>query len=322
MASPNITVADIVAAFGAYYINSKQNQSDIIHKIYQPSETAELFMPITTEDSVIRRGMIKTTKVLQAFQKAWTPLGDATFSGRQIDLHRFKVDLEVYPDDVMDTWVAFLGSLTELDRTKWPFIRFWIEQEVIPTFIEEFDLDVIFKGERAAVVPGTPLPGAQAIDGLRKIINDGIDAGDIIPIVTGALETDPVAFCEQVEAFAMAIPKLHRRFMKVLAMSDTLFQRYQTGADLKYNQSYRQMNEYEVKYAGLIVKGYTSHEDSDKIWCTPYGNAIIGTRRSKIEGTFEIEKVDRKVKLYTEMDRGLGIWDPRIFYTNDQDLSA
>lgn len=315
-----MNVSAIVAAFGAYYIASAERR-EILQKIYQPSETDAALTLVPTTDSVLRRGKIRTTSVLQAFQKQFTPQGAATLGGRQIDLHPLKIDVVEYPDDLMDTWVQFLAGMDSAKRTEWPFIRWWIENEIIPKSIEDWEIDGVFKAVKGSVTPGTPLPAAQALNGLRHCINQEIqDTGDITPFEIGPIETDPIAFVEQVEAFVSMIPQLTKRFITQLNMSHTLAERFATGSDKIYNTNYASQDWSMVRRSRIKVNGLASMEGSDKMWCTLQGNAVVGYRRSRLATTFEVEGVDRQVKIYTDFDKGVGIWEPQYFYTNNDDL--
>ena len=70
-----MTIADIIAEFGAYYINQGQNASRLVQLLYRKSVTDSLFRSIVTDDTVYRASQTRLGRILQPFQKGWTPLG-------------------------------------------------------------------------------------------------------------------------------------------------------------------------------------------------------------------------------------------------------
>lgn len=315
-----ITVSDIVALFGAYYKPGGQNVKDLMTKFYQKSETDELFQLQVTSGTRLEKGKVSIGKVLQAFQKTFSPYGDTAFTGRKIDLYPLKIDVAEYPDTLTRTWAGFLTG-EDIDRTKWPFIKYWLEQLVMNQAIEDWELDAVFGGVAGSVVEGTPLPAAEAVNGIRFLINTEInDSGYTDPIVLGAVPTDAVEFVEYMEAFAGAINRKYYSALQTVAMSKTLETRFKKGMRAKYNMNYSQADLATIIDTPLKVKGYASHEASDKVWTTVKGNAVLGIRKPQNQTAFEVEKIDRKVKAYTDFDKGLGFWDPTLIFTNDTDL--
>lgn len=315
-----IVAQDIKDQFGAFYIDGGQSSADLNLQFFKPSETDALFQTIRTKDTQLRRGNVTISPVLQAFQKAFTPMSDIEIKAKKIDLEGVKIDVTAHPDDLIDTWAGFLTG-EGIDRTQWPFVRWWLEQNVIPQSKEDWE-NAIFNAVRGAVVAGTALPIEEGINGIRFLINTEIDNGDCVPFVLGAPPTDPEDFCEYVEEFAKLIDKRYRRFLQPIAMSDSRFELYKEGRRRKYNMHYAQVGDLaKVSDTSLMVVGLASHEGSNKIWTTVTGNAVKGIKRPQNANIFEIEKVDRLVKGYTDWHVGLGFWNGSWVFTNDVDLS-
>lgn len=317
----SINTTDIVNLFGAQYIDNGQNASDLMSKIFQPSETDKILTPITTKETQLRKGKVAIGGVLQAFQKQFTPMGNTTFTGRKIDLEPMKIDVLEYPDDLVRTYAGFLTSLDEADRAKWTFVSWWLETQVGPQAIQDWELGVVFGGVKGVVTPGVALAASSALNGIRKLINIEIAAGYANAIDLGVVPTDPIAFVEYMEAFAASIPKLYQQFMGPIAMSQTLESRFKKGMRDRYNQNYNQTDLVTIIDTNLSIKGLVSHEGSDKVWTTVKGNGIVATRKPKLQSVFEVQSVDRQVKAFTDFDKGIGFWDPTLLYTNLNDLS-
>lgn len=315
-----MNIADIITEYGAYYEDAGQNAQRLSKQLYFQNDFDQLFTIRESNDSVYRLGSAAVGRLAQPFQKAFTPTGAATFTPQPIQTYRVKVDFEDYPDELEESWLGFLQS-EDHDRSKWPFVKWLLEEHITPRFNEDILLNEAFSGVYAAPTPGTPGGAGTAMDGIRKIINDHITAGDITPIATGAWDADPATFVTQVETFVKAIPQRYRKQKMSLIMNDDLHVRFQEGMIAKYNMNYNQADLDLVRlYKNITVVGTEVLGNSAKIWCTPKENQYCIWKHGKKQGTYGIESEDRKVKIWNDFRKGYGFVIPQIVYTNDQDL--
>lgn len=316
-----MNVTDIVAEFGAVYQDSGQNAKDLAKKIYFKTETDALFSPVNTDDTVIRKGSSTMSRLLQPFQKTWTPIGGVTFNASTIELYPMKVDFDDYPDELEGTWLGFLAS-SDLDRKQWPFVKWLIEEHILNKMAEDYELNEVYKGVFAAPTPGTAGAISTAMNGVKKIINLGVAGGDITPIVTGAISTDPVTFVEQVEAFMAGVPAPYQDLLMKLGMSKVLARRFADGNRLKYNMNYAQITEMNtVDGYNTSIVGVNSMVGSSKIFCTPNGNGIVATKKNQNIKTVRVESVKRQISIYTDFYKGVGFVVPSLVFTNDVELT-
>ena len=120
-----IEVAQLIQDFGNYYINQGQNMARLRQLFRERSMTPSVFTPIVTEDTLYRHSITRLGSIVQQFQKQWTPKGKLSFEPREIRLRNIKIDHELYPDEIKDSWAGFLSTLNnEQDRKAWPLIRF------------------------------------------------------------------------------------------------------------------------------------------------------------------------------------------------------
>lgn len=316
-----INAADIVAEFGAVYIDEGQSARDLINPIFRTEHTNMLFAQQMTNNTQLRKATAQVTSVLQRFQKTFTPKGDTTFQPRTIDLFKLKIDEAEYPDDLEENWLSFLAS-NSTDRKTWPFIKWWMETLIIPKSIEDFEENEWFLGVPGAINPGTPTADGTNILGIRKQINDDITSGDIAATYsTGALSSDPVTLVEQIEDFFDQLPEKERGFVRKLALRESKHTLYKRGMREKYNMNYEQAGSLTTIIDTRVeVVGMPGMGSSDKIFCTVEGNLVDGYKKPENRRAFQVENVDRQVKIYTDFYRGLGYWNPAWVYTNDQDL--
>lgn len=317
-----INAAQVVADFGAYYINAGQNENDIHNAIREKFDSMSVFTVVDSEDTVLRAANATFAEALQSFQKAFTPKGGITFTPEAIPLFNVKVDESFYPDDLKYSWIQFLTS-NNLDRTTWPFVRYFIEEYVLGQILTDLEKN-LYGAVYAAPTPGTAGAASAAFNGLKKIINDAITAATITPIVTGAPSATPATWAGQVETFTAGIPELYWDNVLNLNMSRSLKLRYIQGRRTKYNSNWGQTTQIDVvqDFEQVKINGFGSMTGQTKIWGTPKANAIMALKGGSNMNIVEVEKVDRQVKVYTDFWIGFGFIDPSKVYTNDQDLPA
>lgn len=317
-----ITSADVVEQFGDYYINNGQNENDIHDTLREQLEDIGDFTVVDSDDTMLRAANVEYTEVLQAFQTAFTPKGSVTFTPKEIKLFNVKTDQSFYPDALKNQWLAFLTS-NDLDRTTWPFVRWFIEKYVLPQINHDL-VKNLYGAVRVEPTSGTAGNANEAFDGIRKLINDGIAGDTITPITTGAPNTDPETWCGQVEAFCQGIPELYWQTTMGLKMSRSLALRYKQGYRKKYSaltlgvtDSMATVTDFE----DIQIIGRGSLSGVTKIWATPKLNAIMAFKGGSNRNMVEVEKVDRNVKVYTDFYLGLGFIQDALVWTNDQDTS-
>ena len=313
-------VSAIVSEFGAYYIKGGQNEARLIKKLYEKSMTEQAFTTIVTDETKWRGSEAVISRLLQPFQKAWTPTGAVTFDPIDIDAFKLKMDFEDYPDDLEATWLGFLAD-ANLDRKEWPFVRWLVEQHIIPKMQEDYELNEIFAGVYAAPTAGTAGAAGTAMNGIKAIRNAHITAGRITPITSGALATDPLAFVDQIEDFVDSINTKYWNAPMELNVAQQLERRYLRGYERKYgrNLDYTGTGT-KVEGTNITLVGRASQNGSDIMWATPKTNAVRLVKKSQNMNQVRIENVDRKVKLYTDFWSGIGFLIPEIVFTNDLEL--
>lgn len=315
-------ISAILTEFGNYYLgpSAEANRSRVIKLLNRPSLTAAEFEAFPTDATVWRASKATIGRVLQPFQKGWTPIDGLTFTPLSIESFKLKIDAEEYPDDLEASWLGFLID-NDLDRREWPFIRWYVEEMLIPQSQEDLEMNEVYAGEYAAPTAGTPGAAGTAMNGIRKIINDAITAGSCTPIATGALSTDPATFLDQMESFGDAIDKRYWRMPMKVNMSESQARIYRRGYRAKYGKDTDFEGESSmVKDTNLIVNGLPSMDGAGKIWCTPRGNAKRIMKRTQNANAMRLETQKRQVQLFTDYTMGVGYVLGELIFTNDQDL--
>ncbi|HYD21542.1 MAG TPA: hypothetical protein VEB40_08710, partial [Flavipsychrobacter sp.] len=105
-----LSFEDLQTEWGLYYQDGGQGIKDLKKLLQQPSVT-DTFFPLTpTKDTIIRKATVQMTRVLQAFQKEFTPMGLQTFKPREIPLYWMKIDSKLTPVELQQSWAGFLAE--------------------------------------------------------------------------------------------------------------------------------------------------------------------------------------------------------------------
>jgi hypothetical protein len=310
----SIIKTDIVAAFGAYYINEGQDMNRLKTVLRQPTVTPDAALPIIHDGEVYRFSNVIFQEIVQQFQKAFTAKGDLTFKPNEIRLRNLKIDLSLYPDDVKGSWLGFLGSVTEQERANWPIVRYMLESQVVPQLKADLETKAYFKGVYVAPTAGTPGTTAGSLDGIKKLLDDGIANASMVPVTLSAAVTDANIF-DMVEEFVLGIdPVLDAVpmsvYMSVRNVKAYLRDKRNThGTDVNY-----QAGKITIDFADNVkIVGLPSMAGSPYIWATPDENFLY-LRRVNGMSEPKVESAKREVFLMLDWWEGLGFgYNPLVY---------
>jgi hypothetical protein len=314
-----IDIDQIIADWGSYYLDHGQNMDNLHMLPYESFETMDAFTVIPTNDTVLRESNVEVTSILQQYQEDFTPKGSMTFKPVEIFLRQMKIDEKITPGKIMNSWLAFLATNKATVDT-WPLIRYVIEKYLVQQSKEDLEMYAIYKGIYAAPEEGVPGEAGKVMNGIEKILGDMVTAGDLDEITTGVPETDPEDFVTQIETFVKGIPEKYRYIGFPLNMSRTLRDRFKEGMQAKYNMQYAQVGDLLTvrNYEAITIAGRPSMMGKNAWWGTPKYNALMGVKGFENMNAFEMEREDRKLKLWTDWFAGVGFVQPKLIFKNDQ----
>jgi hypothetical protein len=280
-----------------------------------------------SEGQIAKSVYVTMTQLTQAYQEAFTPKGAVTFTPNEIVLREIKADFEI--KNLRELYNSkFLGFLKNgsLDYASHPFVGWFISEYVLPQMEEDRELEIIHNGTYLAPTPGTAGLAKNAVNGFKKIIEDGITATTITPTATGAWETDPKLFVVQVNDWIQAaIGRLNRRRLETVRLNETLFDRYTEGMEQLYNVNYPRLNEERLsevrlngRSSGIMLAGLPSMGDNERIWSTVQGNSVKRTRFANVAQTVRVwETTPRIVQGFTEYELGYGFFVNELVFCNE-----
>lgn len=317
----SIVISDVITQYGAYYLDHGQSVQDLFKKLYRPSVTAAYFQARPTKDTVYRVGSSDLDRVLQPFQKAFTPIGTLTFLANPIDLFNLKIDKQEYPDDIVDSWLAFLEG-DGIDRAQWPFVRWMLEVHIFTKAQEDYELNEAYAGVYAAPTPGTAGAAGTAMNGIKKVLTDY--GARVNTITMGAIPVADIDFCTYVEDYVKAHGKEYRKRIDYVFMNEDLQFRYKEGKRQKYNLQYAQVGDLETvfHFPNAKVAGLPSMAGSNKLWSTLPTNRVRPIRKQPASTgsaqTMVKEFSARAISIYTDWWEVLGFLHPESVYKSDQ----
>jgi uncharacterized protein YciU (UPF0263 family) len=304
-----VDVSELVTEFGDFYINQGQNMNDLMQKLRQKAVTPAQFVPVVTENSVYRRSQSRLGSIVQSFQKAFTEKGALEFLPRSIDLYHMKIDLALYPDDVVESWIGFFEDLNENDRSKWPLIRYIIEKEVIPQMMQDLEKKEYYKGVYAAPTPGTAGVTGNSMNGIRKWFKNGLTAwggdGSINDLNAGSISASNIF--AKIEEIVDKLDHVLEGEELTLGMSPFWVRQYlrdkrnEHGTDVNYDSGKLTVDFYD----NCRIVGFPSMSGTDDIFVTPSFNMKY-VRRTNGFKTPQIETQKREVFLMTDWYEGIG----------------
>jgi hypothetical protein len=314
-------IQEIVSAFGTYYLNSGQNMARIRGLLSQGLVTPSICTAVVTDDTVYQIGALAVGNVVQSFQKGWTPKNAAAFTPNEIRTYRFKVDEVLSPDDIDNTWLAFMRS-DDPDRAKWPLVRYLIEHPdagYIAMINSNMELLEYGKGIYTAPTTGVAGVTGQGMNGLIKLLQLGVDGGTINSIDIETLAK--ASIFDQVEAFIDGISAIYQAVPMNLCMSPEWAR--------AYLQDKRAQGFYTVPSDNSISLGIDftvqkivplpSLAGTDVIFATPKTNLLHLTSKSSNKTNIRIESARREVSFFCDWREGLGFGMDAAVWTNLQE---
>ena len=314
----SITTAQIIAEYGAYYIDAGQNKKRILSMLSQGREITNLATPIKTDDTIFRLANATFQSLVQPFQKAFTQKGGVALVPNEIRVFRFKIDDEFMPDELYGTWLGFLTK-GGLDRKEWPFVKWLIEVYYNRMIDQDMELNEYYKGVYAAPAAGVAGANGTGMDGLKKQLQDGVDAGTINTVNIGAL--DAATIFDQVEAFTDAIAEVYQGIQMDVCMSKHWVKKYlqdKRSQGFYQNKSDKEINT-GIDFTPLNVKGLASMVGTNDIFCTPSENFLhLSPISMNSKNSWKIEEAKRAVAVMGDWAEGLGFGINQAVWTNIQ----
>jgi len=313
-----ITAQEIVTAYGAYYLNSGQNEKHILTMLTQGRQLTNFCTPIATDSEIFRLANATFQSLVQPFQKTFTQKGGMEIKPNELRMYHIKVDDEFMPDELNATWLGFLRNLAELDRTKWPLVRWLIENYYKTRIDRDMELNEYYKGKYVAPTAGTAGPDGSAMNGLKTQLQTGVNAGTINSVNLGALTTSNIF--DKVEEFTDHIEEVYQGIPMYVHMSNYWYKKYMQDKRAQgfYQRAAAGDIDAGIDFTPLNVAPLASMVGTSDIFCTPKENLLHLTPATLNKNKFDLEKAKRSVAVMTDWWEGVGFGIDQVVWTNIQ----
>ena len=312
-----ITTTDIVKEYGAYYIDAGQNKKRILTMLSQGREIVNYATPVKTDDTIFRLANATFRTLVQPFQKTFTQKGGVDIVPKEIRQYRFKIDDEFMPDELYATWLGFLTA-SNVNRKDWPFVKWLIEVYYKNQIDQDMELNEYYKGIYAAPQAGVAGADGTGMNGIQKLLKDGVEADKIKSIDIGKLDASTIF--DQVESFTDKISEVYQGIKMNVFMSRKWFKKYMQ--DKRAQGFYQKTSDKEITsgidFTPLDVVPLACMVGTDDIFCTPKPNFIHVSPATMTKNNFKLEEAKRAVAVMGDWSEGLGFGIDEIVWTNIQ----
>ena len=312
-----ITTTDIVKEYGAYYIDAGQNKKRLLSLMRQGRELTNYTTPIRTNDTIYRLGNAAFKSIVQPFQKTFTQKGGVEFTPNEIRVFNLKIDDEFYPDEIKATWLGFL-SANQTDRKEWPLVKWLMEVYYMQQIDRDMELNEYYNGNYSAPTAGTAGEDGTGMDGIKKQLQAGVDAGTMnsVTLTGGALDKDTIF--DQVEEFTDKISEVYQGVQMNVFMSRYWYKKYMQ--DKRAQGFYQKTSDAQID-AGIdftpqSVVPLACMTGTNDIFCTPKANFLHITPETITKNKFKVEEAKRVVAVMGDWWEGLGFGINEAVWTN------
>lgn len=310
-------VQDIVTEFGAFYKDGGQNISRLYQVLRRKLASEEIFTTVLTDDTVWTAGKTSFGRLVQAYQKGFTPINPLAFDPVTIKMFHHKVDTNETPHDLEPTWLGFLAD-SSVSPKDWPFVRYWIEQLIIPQIEDDMETLEIGKGVRVEPTTNTPGAAGAGMDGFLTIIKQHVTAGRTTPITMGAIPTDDKELVQYIEDLCDQIDDKYWDQPLDLNINRKLHRRYRRGLREVYGKDQVDNKlDNAVKETNVLVKPRASMAGKNRIFTSPKENSVVLKKKTQNQKRFDLQVDKRQLNILTDWWYGVGFILPELIFCND-----
>lgn len=314
-----LTIEKIVSEYGKYYVeNAKENRSRLVRSLMQPAVTLEQNAThVPTNDTMYRSGNYLTGSVIQPFTIGFTPKGKIEFIPNTIMLRQVKTDIQIIPNEIEESWLAFLHS-NNCTIKEWPVVRFIMEEYIKKQIDEDRELKMVYNGVYDPT--NEEKKPENCLDGIHRILTVGADADYPINIVEHVGELDEDTIFDQVEFFDKNIPTRYFKEKLVIFMAPEYARAYLADKRNKglYNIKSDDEINFSIDFSKHIIYASPAMAGTKHIWATVPKNLLWLTKRFNPISNMQMQVEDRYVKLLLDWWEGIGFRCNQMVWASEE----
>jgi len=300
--SSTLTTTQIVSEYGNYYEQAGQNKQRLVRSLVQMPVTLEKHATHrVTTDTIYKMANYEFESVIRPFAKTFSADSSITFHPNEIRLRQIKVDAEIYPNDIENTWLGFLAD-NNCTPKEWPLVRF-IMEEYLRKQIGADRENMIYK----AVYDDDGTTPLACLDGIKQLLVNGATAAYPIHVMNGVGALDKDSIFDQIEAFDESLPELYNEEMVCIFVAPKwarLYKKDKRSQNFFFIDDVKQLDG-AVDFSKHYVVALPSMAGTDDMWATTKGNLIWCSKRGE-NIKFEVQAHDRAVHVMCDWWEGIG----------------
>jgi hypothetical protein len=282
-----LSITELAAKLGAYY---RENRDILISETlldFDASDSFEVWDDVS--DEVPLPNLSITDLIKPGDDTTFTPNNNSlNFGARILKVRNWKVDLLIQPRLLEKTW---LGAFKKPGSgTQNLIFEAYIFNYIIKKIKENLRLQSVYRGvyNAAGVTP------IDVMDGLLTLVTTEVAAGNITPVVTGAITqvnvVDKLLLTYDNLGEAYKAPVLNPAFV---------------ATDSSAMMVRPLMNQMPLSGTNCLLKREPGLGTSQRLICTEKENKVYGTDSLNDENSFKIQEFERSLKIMVDAKSGV-----------------
>lgn len=251
-------------------------------------------------------------EVSQQFTNRWTPKGTTKFTPLEIKYRRHKINVEIDPTEVIDSWLIDLYNQGKAPDQQ-PLVLYIITNHILPKVTEDITFSMIGKGKYEKVEGAkTGDEGSAAVksmDGYETILVEGKSAGAKFNYYKNAqnvLELSGQELLDYVDKFTKAISPLFAKNLPVYCSREFLEAYKKADYDVYGKYTGTEVGN-QVRFSKFTLIALESMYNSPILFATPKENFIQLVDLAKADSCInDIQKSDYVIKIFGEYSLSVG----------------
>lgn len=306
-----VDTTELKQEFGKYVTSDKLT---IFQKLVGPITCTNYMSTIITDKFEVRASQASITSVLQTFTPRFTPKGKAKFTPMTIKQYPMKINVEVYPSDIINDVLGYLYD-EKLEPKDMPIVRYIVELLIKPKLDEDREIALVkgrYKEPDASGSSYTPNEVNETCDGFLTQLCDLKKASDAD--VTWLL--DDTASLGEGEQLLTEIEKAADQ-VAPLYKNKTMFIHADPDLILKYSRAYRDKypntknqdgEKVKVDYTKFTFAPIEGMRGTGAFFITPKENFKHIMSRNPQNVNLRMTTDDYLAKILGEWREGVGFW--------------
>ena len=315
-----LTVQKIIDEFGKYYVNEGQNKQRLTRSLVQPAVTLEKHArKIPTTETIYKAANYEFQSVIQPFKKTFDPKSNIEFFPNTIQLRQIKVDADVYPNDIEESWLGFLAN-NDCSVKDWPIVRFIMEEYLKKQIDADREEKMVYKGVYNA--QGTD-PG-DAMDGIKQILLNSLNTDYPVNVISGIGVLNANSIFDQIEAFDEALPELYNEQKVIIFMAPKwvrLYKKDKRSQGFFFIDDIKKVDE-SIDFSKHYICPLPSMSGTDDMFATVAGNLAWITKREGNLSNIQVQAHDRCVHILLDWWEGLGFLCNKMVWTTTETVGS